>query len=194
MRSKLKVTSFAALLVCLSCLLILPMVGQNGKASAKSLQPVAYNQKDFIKRLAPQAKELSKIYGVKPSVILGQAALSSDYGANLLGSKYHNLFGLKVAAGETGIALQHQEFSNGSWQKQVNRYRIYRSWDDAMRDYLMRLRKGEFGDSVLYQTMATTTSYKTAAKALQAAQFSTDPEYGNQLMAIIEANQLTDYD
>lgn len=42
--------------------------------------------------------------------------------------------------------------------------------------------------------MMTSSGYKTVARALQAAGFNSDPNYADKLIAVIEENNLTDYD
>lgn len=49
-------------------------------------------------------------------------------------------------------------------------------------------------DKALYTTMMTSSGYKTVARALQAAGFNSDPNYADKLIAVIEENNLTDYD
>ena len=56
------------------------------------------------------------------------------------------------------------------------------------------LKKGEFLDEELYVKLATSKGYKTPAKKLQEYYYSSDPDYAQKLIEIIEENQLTSYD
>ena len=53
-----------------------------------------------------------------------------------------------------------------------------------MMTYLEELRQGTWGEST-YKEVAGTTSYKVAAEKLQAAGFSSDPDYAKHLISII---------
>lgn len=194
MRSKLKRGSFLFLVGLVSLVILLSLWISGGLANARQSQKVAYSQKEFIQTIAPTAQKLSETYGVKASVIIGQAALESNYGTSLLGSKYHNLFSIEADEGESGILLQNKEFRDTSWQTVEKTYLVYKSWDDSMYDYLARLRQGKVGGKGLYKALATSASYRAAAKTLQAGGLSSDPEYANELIAVIDGNSLTDYD
>ena len=131
---------------------------------------------------------------MRSSVIIGQAALDSNFGRTLLASKYHNLFSIKARSGQRGVRLKSREYKNGRWHQVTNRYLVYKSWEDSLYDYLALLRQDKVWDKALYTTMTTSSGYKTVARALQAAGFNSDPNYADKLITIIEENNLTDYD
>ena len=60
--------------------------------SATKKQSVSYTQTEFIEEIAPTIQKVAASYGVRPSIIIAQAVLESNYGTNLLAVKYHNLF------------------------------------------------------------------------------------------------------
>ncbi|MFC3927697.1 glucosaminidase domain-containing protein [Streptococcus caprae] len=106
--------------------------------------------------------------------------------------KYHNLLQLEAKNGRAGIALLAPPYDNKA-KKQTKSYQIYHTDLESLEDYLTRLKSGECGDT-LYTTLATSDGYKTAAKALQKSGFSEDPDYASKLIAVIESENLTQYD
>lgn len=194
MRARLKFKFFVVISSVLLLAVFLPILGSGGLASAQKETASTYSHKEFIREIAPTAQKLSKTYGVRSSVIIGQAALDSDFGRTLLANKYHNLFSIKAKAGQGGIRLKSREYENGRWHPVTNRYLVYKSWDDSLYDYLALLRQDKIWDRGLYTTMTTSSGYKTVARALQAAGFNSDPNYADKLIATIEENDLTDYD
>ncbi|WP_057491388.1 glycoside hydrolase family 73 protein [Streptococcus orisasini] len=194
MRARLKFKSFVVIVTLLFLAVFLPILSGGGLASAQKETASPYSQREFIREIAPTAQKLSKTYGVRSSIIIGQAVLDSNFGQTLLASKYHNLFSIKAKAGEGGVRLKSREYKNGRWHEVTNRYLVYKSWEDSLYDYMAILRQNKVWDKALYTTMTTSSGYKTVAKALQAAGFNSDPNYANKLIATIEKNNLTDYD
>lgn len=194
MRARLKFKFFVVIISLLFLAVFLPILGSGGLASAQKETDSAYSHKEFIREIAPTAQKLSKTYGVRSSVIIGQAALDSNFGRTLLASKYHNLFSIKARSGQRGVRLKSREYKNGRWHQVTNRYLVYKSWEDSLYDYLALLRQDKVWDKALYTTMTTSSGYKTVARALQAAGFNSDPNYADKLITIIEENNLTDYD
>ena len=72
-------------------------------------------------------------------------------------------------------------------------FAIYDSWAASMSAYLDGLQQGQWGSNT-YKQVAGTTSNQVAAEALQKAGISSDPDYANKLLSIIESNQLSQYD
>ncbi|EHJ51527.1 glycoside hydrolase family 73 protein [Streptococcus macacae] len=194
MRTRLKFRSFITVVFILFFIIFMPILFSGGLANAQKEVASPYTHKEFIKEVAPTAQKLSKLYGIKSSIIIGQAALASHYGHTFVSNKYHNLFALRALPGQSGIRLQDREYSKGAWHKVSYRFLVYPSWKESLYDYLALLRGGKLWDSALYRTMATSNGYKTTARALQSSGFSDDPNYAEKLIAVIEENGLTDYD
>ena len=72
-------------------------------------------------------------------------------------------------------------------------FAVFKDWSSSMMTYLEELRQGTWGEST-YKEVAGTTSYKVAAEKLQAARFSSDPDYAKHLISIIETYHLSKYD
>ena len=194
MRARLKFKSFVVIVLLLLLVILLPILASGGLADANKKMPSPYSHKEFVKEIAPTAQKLSKIYGVRSSIIIGQVALDSHFGSTLLASKYHNLFSIEASPGQGAVRLKSHEYKNGRWQEVTNRYLVYESWKESLYDYMAILHGNKIWDKALYTTMMTSSGYKTVARALQAAGFNSDPNYADKLIAVIEENNLTDYD
>lgn len=150
---------------------------------------------EFINELVPVAKELQQTYGILPSIILGQAILESDWGKSELSAKYNNLFGIKsFYSNDDSVKLTTKEYKDGKWIEIKANFKVYASWEDCMRDHTLLFVNGVDWDPYLYQGVLLASDYKTAAKALQASGYATDPGYANKIIEVIESNKLYQYD
>ncbi|MFX3748101.1 glucosaminidase domain-containing protein, partial [Streptococcus suis] len=84
--------------------------------SATKKQSVSYTQTEFIEEIAPTIQKVAASYGVRPSIIIAQAVLESNYGTNLLAVKYHNLFAVQAQDGQTAIELTYKSYFVNEWQ------------------------------------------------------------------------------
>ncbi|MFW7360327.1 glycoside hydrolase family 73 protein [Vagococcus fluvialis] len=150
---------------------------------------------EFINTLVPVAQELHQTYGILPSIILGQAILESDWGKSELSAKYNNLFGIKsFNPHDESVKLTTKEYKDGQWIEIKANFKVYASWSDCMKDHTMLFVNGVDWDPYLYQGVLLASDYQTAAKALQASGYATDPVYANKVIEVIESNQLYQYD
>ncbi len=151
--------------------------------------------KEFIKQLVPVAKELQQAHGILPSIIIGQAILESDWGKSELSAKYNNLFGIKsFSPDDDSIKLKTKEYKDGKWIEISANFKVYASWEDCMRDHTLLFVNGVDWDPYLYQGVLLASDYKTAANALQAAGYATDPDYASKIVSVIEKNKLNRFD
>ena len=177
----------------LALLILLPLILHASTDDNARAVKVAYTQQEFIETLAPTAQKMSKNYGVPASILLSQAAYESNYGSSLLSVKYHNIYSLPAQPGQERIRLKDSIYSKGKWQYQKVDFAVFKDWSSSMMTYLEELRQGTWGEST-YKEVAGTTSYKVAAEKLQAAGFSSDPDYAKHLISIIETYHLSKYD
>ena len=160
--------------------------------SATKKQSVSYTQTEFIEEIAPTIQKVAASYGVRPSIIIAQAVLESNYGTNLLAVKYHNLFAVQAQDGQTAIELTYKSYFVNEWQTETGRFAVYKSWTAAIYDYFDLLQSGKLSDGA-YDILVSNTGYKKPAQSLQDMGFSTDPDYATKLIAIIEQNNFTAY-
>ena len=163
MRRRFKLKAFITLVVVFALGILLPLIlHASTDDNARSVK-VAYTQQEFI----------------------SQAAYESNYGSSLLSVKYHNIYSLPAQPGQERIRLKDSIYSKGKWQYQKVDFAVFKDWSSSMMTYLEELRQGTWGEST-YKEVAGTTSYKVAVEKLQAAGFSSDPDYAKHLISIIE--------
>jgi hypothetical protein len=121
-------------------------------------------------------------------VIIAQAALETGWGQAVKGNAY---FGIKQgnSQGES-IAFTTHEIIDGQKVTQVDRFRAYRSLQDATKAYAQFLH-----DTPRYQEALRDTSDPSAfIEALHQAGYATDPSYAEKVKQIMQRYQLTEYD
>ncbi len=170
------------------------LTGSNNEVTTPVEETTVENE-EFINQLVPVAKELNQAHGILPSIILGQAILESDWGRSELSAKYNNLFGIKsFSPHDDSVKLKTKEFKDGKWIEINANFKVYASWADCMRDHTLLFVNGVDWDPYLYQGVLLASDYTTAAKALQASGYATDPDYASKVIGVIEKYKLHQYD
>ncbi|SFJ83467.1 N-acetylmuramoyl-L-alanine amidase [Thermoflavimicrobium dichotomicum] len=143
----------------------------------------------FINKIASWAIKSMKDHGVLASVTLAQAVLESDWGTSELAVKANNLFGIKASNwnGETYDVFT-KEYEGGKVVVIKDTFRKYSSWEESVIDH------GKFLQKPLYRKVVGEQDYKKACIALEEGGYSTDPNYAEKLINIIERYDLTKYD
>ncbi|MGT2736048.1 glycoside hydrolase family 73 protein [Streptococcus orisratti] len=193
MRSRLSLKT-ALVFLFLFLLLTLSLFRHQSVRQASDVQTTSVSQIQFIKAIAPIVQKAAKAYGVKPSIIIGQAALETNYGNSLLAKKYHNLFSLKASDGQEKVTLLQKIYSSKGWTTRSEDFVIYSNYSESIYDYLLALKNGRFWDEELYRQLVSGQTYVDDAKALQEYYFSSDPDYATKLSKVIKDNKLERYD
>ncbi len=195
MKSRFSFVQFLVFLAVLVLGIFSPLYAHRATPSANKTEKVSYNKSEFFADIAPTVQEVAKAYGVRPSLVMAQAALESDNGQNLLAVKYHNLFAVFAQPGNKPVTLKYKRYFVNEWQTEIGQFAVYKSWDDAIYDYFDLLKSGKIRNNEgAYDVMVSNKGYKKPAQALQDIGFSSDPNYASKLIAIIEENDLTTYD
>ncbi|VEE21178.1 peptidoglycan hydrolase [Streptococcus equinus] len=195
MKSRFSLVQFLIFLAVLVFGIFSPLYAHRAIPNADKVEKVSYTQKEFFDTIAPSVQEVASAYGVKSSIVMAQAALESNYGRYLLASKYHNLFAVAAQPGDKIITLKYRHYFVNEWQTEIGQFAVYKSWDDAIYDYFALLKEQKISNSKgAYELMVSDKGYKKLAQALQDMSFSTDPDYADKLVKIIEENNLTSYD
>lgn len=195
MKSRFSFVQFLVFLAVLVLGIFSPLYAHRATPSANKTEKVSYNKSEFFADIAPTVQEVAEAYGVRPSLVMAQAALESDYGQNLLAVKYHNLFAVFAQPGNKPVTLKYKRYFVNEWQTEIGQFAVYKYWDDAIYDYFDLLKSGKIRNSEgAYDVMVSNKGYKKPAQALQDIGFSSDPNYASKLIAIIEENDLTTYD
>lgn len=89
-------------------------------------------QSQFLEAIIPFAREAQEEYGVRPSVLVAQAALESNWGNSTLSIESNNYFGIK--AGSKGQEYVTNEFNQEKWVEIKASFREYASMQDSVLD------------------------------------------------------------
>ncbi|MGC3874868.1 flagellar assembly peptidoglycan hydrolase FlgJ [Halomonas sp. GXIMD04776] len=142
----------------------------------------------FLSKLEGPAERASRTTGVPAKLILAQAALETGWGRHEIpdasGGNSHNLFGIKAGSRWQGDTtdITTTEYRGGRPVQQVDRFRVYGSFEDAFTDYARLI-----GDNPRYSGVITAADAPAAARALQSSGYATDPAYADKLIAVMES-------
>lgn len=136
----------------------------------------------FIAELYPAAIEVSKETGMAWQTILAQAAQETGWGQHQLPNT-HNIFNIKADSSWHGPSQMFNvwEIENGQkvWKDQS--FRVYGSYEEALRDRVKFLRDNpRYAKAGLFDE-GTKGNLEKEAAALQRAGYATDPHYAEGL-------------
>lgn len=164
---------------------------EEGKTQASTSQ---VDKTAFINQLAKKITPLADENDLYSSVLLAQAILESNWGENEFSqAPYFNLFGLEGKyLGNARTFAKENPLTGEKEQKELKKYD---SEESAIKDYIAVLKDTEKNDEVYFSDTfkSNASSYQAAAEALQDT-FSEAPNYGADLIKIIDENDLTRFD
>jgi len=146
---------------------------------------------EFIQRVEPTAKEVEQTHGVRPSLLIAQAALESDWGNSGLSKESNNYFGIK---GSSGREYATKEYYEDEWEDIHASFKQYPSMKESIIDYANLIKNGTSWDADFYKQVKEAGDYKEAAYAMQEEGYATDPDYARKLIHIIEKYHLYEMD
>lgn len=147
----------------------------------------------FIHQVAPEAQAMQNTYHVYASITIAQAILESEWGTSKLAADYHNLFGIK-GTGANSRVMTTKEYINGKWIVIKDRFRVYDSWSDSIKDHTQLMLQGTDTNQQNYDEVVNAKNYQEAAQGLQDAGYATDPDYAQKLISVIKTYKLYEYD
>ena len=144
----------------------------------------------FFNTIAPDAQRVAISYGVRPSVLMAQAALESDFGRSSLASVYHNYFGIKAVDGQDSVDLPTNEEVDGKTVRVTAAFACYDSAVDSMIANASLLRNHDMYSGTWLEN---TSSYYDETKALTGT-YATSSSYARSLNAVITTYRLAALD
>ena len=143
---------------------------------------------DFVSRLMPDASRAAEKLGIKPELLVAQAALETGWGERVIkrtdGSSSFNLFGIKASGNWQGdsVRVATLEYRDGVMQKEKADFRAYDSFRESFDDYV------EFVTSNSRYSSAVNHhgSSEKYIEALQQAGYATDPAYASKVLDIMQ--------
>lgn len=147
---------------------------------------------DFIKQIAPLIQKYAPQYGIKVySPIIAQAILESAMGTSELAVNAHNYFGLKykpnVSAGFY-IKVGSEQNVDGSYTSSVMKWCKFKDMEQGVKGYF------DFISAPRYAALKGVTEPKKYLIRIKAAGYATSLKYVDNLMAVIQKYNLTQYD
>lgn len=166
--------------------------GMAAKVNAAAVRDAVNTPRDFVAKVADDAKAASQETGIPAEFIVGQAALESGWGKREIrgadGTNSHNLFGIKAGNGWTGATVEvtTTEYVQGVARKVKDTFRAYASYAEGFADYAKLL-----AGNTRYAGTLQASSGDQFGRAMQKAGYATDPRYGEKLAGVIRtASQL----
>ena len=156
------------------------------------------NKQEFLQLIVPLAQAEAKRRKdagtgfVLPSVCIGQAALETGWGGSSLMAKANAFFGIKATSSWGGkvFSSKTQEcYDNVNYTTITAAFRAYDTPADSVKDYYDLI----IG-SARYAAAVNVTDARTAITAIKEGGYATSPTYVANVMAVIDSNNLTQYD
>ena len=156
------------------------------------------NKQEFLQLIVPLAQAEAKRRKdagtgfVLPSVCIGQAALETGWGGSSFMTKANAFFGIKATASWGGkvFSSKTQEcYDNVNYTTITAAFRAYDTPADSVKDYYDLIT-----GSARYAAAVNVTDARTAITAIKEGGYATSPTYVANVMAVIDSNNLTQYD
>ena len=146
----------------------------------------------FIDELWPHASEGAARLGVRPDVLVAQAALETGWGQKMIrhpdGRNSFNLFGIKADARWEGdrVTVPTLEYQDGVASRQRAVFRSYDSLTAAVTDYVDFLH----ANPRYRPALAQASDPEAFLQGLRDAGYATDPDYAEKITAIMNRTSL----
>lgn len=141
---------------------------------------------NFVKTVMPFAKQVAKIIGIDPKLLVAQSALETGWGKHMIRDSNqvsaHNLFGIKAQSTHPDkVTATTTEYVNQQPVKEVADFKSYASMLESFLDYVSLLQTKRYE-----KALANVEEPKMFLTELQNAGYATDPQYANKVFAIYE--------
>ena len=162
-------------------------------ASATRALPERFESpEEFVRHLLPMAERAAESSGINPLVMVAQAALETGWGRHMIegktGSPSFNLFGIKADQRWSGesVDIATTEFREGLPMSERASFRAYPDYESSFRDYASFLESNPRYRDLL----AAADDPDKFALGLQEAGYATDPNYGEKIRRILNADTM----
>jgi flagellum-specific peptidoglycan hydrolase FlgJ len=156
---------------------------QGGRMASKT-------QLDWLKSMAPAAQMTQRKWGVPASITLAQCITESGWGSSQLARRARNFFGVKAMQGQNYMQFPTHEVVKGRTIEELADFAVYPTAIesfDAHGKLLATLPRYKGAMSCAHDP-------QTFAGALHVCGYSTNPNYGSELMDAVRDYNLTQYD
>jgi len=142
---------------------------------------------DFVDQLWPLAEKQAQRLGIKPEVMLAQAALETGWGQHVVqrpdGGSSYNLFNIKADGRWSGdkAVVSTLEYRDGVAKREQAAFRAYPDFEASFADYADFLQSGDRYQGALEKAGDSAEFIRE----LHQAGYATDPEYPNKINRIL---------
>ncbi len=140
---------------------------------------------DFVKTVLPFAKQVAKIIGIDPKLLVAQSALETGWGKHLIRDQNqvsaNNLFGIKAQGNQPKVETLTTEYVDNQPVREVAGFKSYASMLESFVDYVSLLQTKRYE-----KALANAEDPKAFLTELQKAGYATDPDYANKVLAIYQ--------
>lgn len=148
--------------------------------------------KQFIQIIAPIIQEEAKKRGYQVcSPVIAQACIESAFGTSMLGSKWHNYFGMKCGSAWKGKSINlktKEEYTVGTLTTIRDNFRVYDSMEDGVKGYF------DFISTKRYANLKSASTPKEYLELIKKDGYATSSSYVNANMSCITKYDLDKYD
>ena len=116
--------------------------------------------------------------GIDARIVMAQAILETGYGSKVKGNNY---FGIKSLGKANGQTFATKEEVASLMKKTKDKFRMYDSLEDSVRDYDSFLKKNK-----RYRPLLEAHTLDEQIDALAGSGYATDIRYGEKIRGIIE--------
>ncbi len=155
-------------------------------------QPINFaTAKEFVNKLWPMAEKSAKELGVKPEVLLSQAALETGWGQSIIKNNQtssYNLFNIKADARWQGekISKPSIEYVNNTPINKNSFFRAYDSLQDSFDDYVKFIKNNpRYEDAI--KKVSDAEQY---LHGIHKAGYATDPKYVEKIMKVMNSSDI----
>lgn len=146
----------------------------------------------FIEKIAALVKKYAPQYGIKVySPIIAQAILESAKGTSELAVNAHNYHGLKYKANVASdfyVKVGSEQNADGSYTSSVMKWCKFPNMEAGVKGYF------DFISAPRYANLKGVTDPRTYLENIKADGYATSLKYVDNLMAVIDSYNLTQYD
>lgn len=166
------------------------------------------SKEDFINKVSEIAVRLYKETKILPSVVISQCCLETGYGLasdckslveknNLLGMKselINSTWKDYTVWDGTSFWKKTPEVYNGVHVTITDAFRVYKNYEQCIRDYEMFLLNVQNNNGYKYRKVAGMTKPEDMLTVLLQGSYALDPQYKTSNLRVIKENNLTRFD
>ena len=160
-----------------------------------TIEPAAFDSPaSFVEKVMPLATTAADELGVKPEVLVAQAALETGWGRSMIrgadGRSSYNLFNIKADQrwdGEHASVNTLEEEAGVTVRRRAD-FRVYNSLEESFADYVRFIK----GNPRYQEALELAQDPQAYIDALQRAGYATDSAYANKIKRVLGSEELAE--